>query len=151
MALPAYSGPRPLIQFINNFSQTVELLGRVIGPSQGRYLNTGQPKHRINAYTHQTSMPWVWFESTIPASERAKAVRALDRAAAVTGKTSCLAEENSPLPQTQKPYSLTHGAEPCKSLTALLNVFFVKNRYPSIWGYHCGGYEEHCLLGYNAV
>jgi hypothetical protein len=73
MALPAHSGPRPLIQFRNHFS----LLGRVISPSQGRYLNTGQYKHRINAYTHQTSMSWVGFEPTIPASERAKTVHAL--------------------------------------------------------------------------
>jgi hypothetical protein len=57
MALPAHSGPRRLIQFRNYFSQTVGLLRRVIGPSKGRYLNTGQHKHRINAYTHQTSMP----------------------------------------------------------------------------------------------
>jgi hypothetical protein len=32
----------------------VGLLGRVISPSQGLYLNTGQHKRRINAYTHQT-------------------------------------------------------------------------------------------------
>jgi hypothetical protein len=51
MALPAHSGPRPLIQFRNHFSQSVELPGRVISPSQGRYLNTEQHKHRINAYT----------------------------------------------------------------------------------------------------
>jgi hypothetical protein len=51
MALPAHTGPRPLIDFRNNFSQTVGLLGRVISPSQGRYLNTGQHKHRINAHT----------------------------------------------------------------------------------------------------
>jgi hypothetical protein len=50
--------------------QTVGLLGRVISSSQGLYLNTGQQKHRINAYTHQTSMPYVGFERTIPASER---------------------------------------------------------------------------------
>jgi hypothetical protein len=31
-------------------------------------------------------MPWVWFEPTISASERAKAVHALDRSATVTGK-----------------------------------------------------------------
>jgi hypothetical protein len=51
MALPTHSGPRPLIQFRNHFSRTVGLLGRVISPSQGRYLNIGQHKHRINAYT----------------------------------------------------------------------------------------------------
>jgi hypothetical protein len=51
MALPAHSEPRPLIQFRNHFSQTVGLLGWVISPSEGRYLNTGQHKHTINAYT----------------------------------------------------------------------------------------------------
>jgi hypothetical protein len=43
------------------------------------------PKHRIITYTHQTSMPSVGFEPTIPASERAKTVLALDRSATVTG------------------------------------------------------------------
>jgi hypothetical protein len=33
------------------YSQLVGLLGRVISPSQGRYLNTAQHKHRINTYT----------------------------------------------------------------------------------------------------
>jgi hypothetical protein len=42
-------------------------------------------KHRINAYTHHTSMPCVGFEPTIPASERAKTVHVLDRSATVTG------------------------------------------------------------------
>jgi hypothetical protein len=51
MALPAHSGPRPLIQFRNHFSQTEGLLGRMIGPSQGRYLNTGQLKHKL-IHTH---------------------------------------------------------------------------------------------------
>jgi hypothetical protein len=37
--------------------QTVGLFGRVISSSQGLYLNTGQHKHRINTYTHQTFMP----------------------------------------------------------------------------------------------
>jgi hypothetical protein len=43
--------------FRNHFSQTIGLLGRVISPSQGRYLNTGEHNYRINAYTHQTFMP----------------------------------------------------------------------------------------------
>jgi hypothetical protein len=51
MAFPAHSGPRPLIQFRNHFSQTAGLLGRVISPPQGRYLNTGRHKHRISSYT----------------------------------------------------------------------------------------------------
>jgi hypothetical protein len=85
MALPAHSGPRPLIQFHNHFSQSVGLLGRVISPLQGCYLNTGQHKHRINAYTHQMPMPWVWIKTTITASERGNTVHALDRVATVTG------------------------------------------------------------------
>jgi hypothetical protein len=72
-----------------NISQTVGLLGRVISPSQRRYPNTGQHKHRINTYTHQTSMPWLGFKPTIPASERAKTVHALDGSAAVTGFLTC--------------------------------------------------------------
>jgi hypothetical protein len=44
-------GPGLFFSFVIIFTQTVGLLGRVIGPSQGRYLHTGQHKHRINAYT----------------------------------------------------------------------------------------------------
>jgi hypothetical protein len=66
-------------------SQTVGHLGRVISPSQGRYLHTRQHKHRINTYTYQTSMPCVGLKPMIPASERAKTVHALDCSATVTG------------------------------------------------------------------
>jgi hypothetical protein len=55
-----------------------------ISSSQGLYLYTGQHKHRINTYIHQTSMSSVGFESTIPVSERGKKVYALDRSATVT-------------------------------------------------------------------
>jgi hypothetical protein len=34
------------------YTQSVGLLGRVIGPSEGLYLNTGQHKHGINVHTH---------------------------------------------------------------------------------------------------
>jgi hypothetical protein len=57
------------------FRQSVGHLGRGISPSQGRYLHTEQHKHT------QTSMPWMGFEPTIKAFERAKTVHALDRAA----------------------------------------------------------------------
>jgi hypothetical protein len=47
------------------------------------------PKHRTtqtqNKHTYQTSMPCVGFGPTIPASDRAKTVHALDRSATVTG------------------------------------------------------------------
>jgi hypothetical protein len=52
MALPAHSGPRPVIRFRNHFSQMVGLLGRVISPSQGRYLNKGQRKQNERIHTH---------------------------------------------------------------------------------------------------
>jgi hypothetical protein len=42
--------PGLFFSFVIFFTQTVGLLGRVISPSQGRYLHTGQHKHRINAH-----------------------------------------------------------------------------------------------------
>jgi hypothetical protein len=81
-------GPWPLLFNFMIILQTVGLLGRVISPSQGLYLKIGQHKHRINTYTHRTSMPFVGFEPTIPASERAKTVHASDRSATVTGTFS---------------------------------------------------------------
>jgi hypothetical protein len=48
-------GPWPLFSFLI-YSQSVGLLGRVINLSHGRYLNTEIHKHKINTYTHQTSM-----------------------------------------------------------------------------------------------
>jgi hypothetical protein len=44
-------GPGLFFSSIFFFRHPVGLLGRVISPSQGRYLNTGQHKHRINAHT----------------------------------------------------------------------------------------------------
>jgi hypothetical protein len=81
-------------QFLD-LTQAAGLLGRVISPTQGFYLNTGQHIHRINTYTHQTSMPWVGFEPTITASERAKTVNDLDRAATVTGSFDSWIGENN--------------------------------------------------------
>jgi hypothetical protein len=51
MALQPSVEPWPLLQFRNFFTQTVGFLGRVISPFQGRYLHTGQHKHRIKAHT----------------------------------------------------------------------------------------------------
>jgi hypothetical protein len=70
--------------------QTVGLLVRVISSSQGLYLNTGQHKHRINTYTHQTSMPCVGFEPMITASELAKTFHALDCSATVIGSNTTI-------------------------------------------------------------
>jgi hypothetical protein len=46
MALPSHSGPWPLIQFCNHFSQTVGLLGRV------QLVSRPVPKHRTTQ-THK--------------------------------------------------------------------------------------------------
>jgi hypothetical protein len=46
----------------------------------------------VPTHKHQTSMPWEEFEPTIPASERAKTVHALDRSATVTGELRPLSE-----------------------------------------------------------
>jgi hypothetical protein len=66
------------LQFLN-LRHSVGPLGRVIIPSQGRYLTQTQNKRT------QTSMSLVGTEPMIPAFERAKTVHALDRAATVTG------------------------------------------------------------------
>jgi hypothetical protein len=60
MAVQPFVGRWPLLQFRHLFfAQTVGLLGGVINPSQGRYLHTGQHKHRLNAHTNPS----------VPASE----------------------------------------------------------------------------------
>jgi hypothetical protein len=72
-------------QFLDHL-QTVGLLGRVTSSSQGLCLNTGQHKHRINAYTHIPNIrAMCGIQPTILASERVKTVHALDRSATVTG------------------------------------------------------------------
>jgi hypothetical protein len=50
---------------MNLFGQLVGLLGRVIGPTQGLYLHTGQ--HNTEKRGH-TSMPRVGFEPSVRAS-----------------------------------------------------------------------------------
>jgi hypothetical protein len=45
--------------FLIFFTQSIRLLGRGMSPSQGRYLHTGQHKHRINAHRHP-SLKWDW-------------------------------------------------------------------------------------------
>jgi hypothetical protein len=72
--------------FLWIYTQSIGLLGQVIGPSQGLYLNTGQHKHRRkHTHTRQTSMPERGFEPMITASMRAKIVHALDCSDTVAG------------------------------------------------------------------
>jgi hypothetical protein len=83
MTLQPFVGPWPVSQFRNHFKQTVGLLGWVTSTSQGRYLNTGQNKHKIKLHMHPCLR--VGFESTIPTFERAKTVHTLHRAATMIG------------------------------------------------------------------
>jgi hypothetical protein len=62
------------LQFLN-LRHLVGLPGRMISPSQGRYLTQ----------THKHPTSWVGFEPMIPVFERAKTVHVLDTAAAVIG------------------------------------------------------------------
>jgi hypothetical protein len=71
--------------FSLDFTQSVGYLGRVIGPSQGLYLNTRKHKHRLNAHTHTKHPCFSDIQPWITVSERAKTVHALDCAATVTG------------------------------------------------------------------
>jgi hypothetical protein len=147
MALSAHSAPWTLIQFRNHFSQSVGLLGRVISPSQGRYLNTGQHKHRINAYTHQTSMPWVGFESTIPVSQRMKTVYALDRAATVKGSLA------SSRPMLRSSCNLV-----TRNRTSVIDTLFRNPHYWSLIPNSCGtslflafGRNNCCIFPLNKI
>jgi hypothetical protein len=74
MALPAHSGPWPLIPFRNHFPQMVWLFGRVISSSQGRYLHTWQNKHGINADIHDLSVVRT-HDPSIRASENSSCLR----------------------------------------------------------------------------
>jgi hypothetical protein len=60
-------------------TQSEGLLGRGVSPSRDCYIHTEQDK------CTQTSMPPVGLEPTVPVSEPAKTVHALDRAATVIG------------------------------------------------------------------
>jgi hypothetical protein len=73
LGLPPWNSP---FHFgLLDLRHSLGLLGRVISSSQGLYLYTNTEK-RTYTHKHQTSMPWVGFEPTIPASERAKTVHA---------------------------------------------------------------------------
>jgi hypothetical protein len=66
MAIP---GPRQLILLCNLFFTGGQTLGRVINPSRGLCLNTGQQRHRINAYTQPILCP-EWDSN--PRSQRSR-------------------------------------------------------------------------------
>jgi hypothetical protein len=84
MALQPFLGPLPFSQFLDLFTQSVVLLGRVISPSQGLSTYT-QDIIKTQNKRKETSMPQVGFEPKIPMFERTKTVHASDRAATVFG------------------------------------------------------------------
>jgi hypothetical protein len=80
MTLQPFIGSWPFLQFRNLLTLVVGLRGRVISPPQGRYLHTGQHKHRKNAHPDIHASSEIRNHDPI---ERAKTVRALDRASTV--------------------------------------------------------------------
>jgi hypothetical protein len=75
-----FLGPGLIFQFLDLFTQTVGLLGRVISQSQGLYLYTGQHKHRkthkhINI--HASSRIRTYDHGGIRASEDSSCLRPL--------------------------------------------------------------------------
>jgi hypothetical protein len=71
--------PGLFFSFAIIFTQTVGLLGRVISPSQGRYLNTGQHKHRINAYIDMHALSVIrTHDPSVRASEDSSCLRPSD-------------------------------------------------------------------------
>jgi hypothetical protein len=70
MALQPSVGPWPLFQFLGLFTLSVGHLGRGISPSQGRYLHTGQHKHRIINTQRHPCLEWDWNPRSQRSSER---------------------------------------------------------------------------------
>jgi hypothetical protein len=83
MTLQSSVGLWPLLQFRIFFTLPARLLGRVISPSQGRYLHTEQQKHRINAHSDILALSGIRTHD--PSIRASKTVHALDSAATVIG------------------------------------------------------------------
>jgi hypothetical protein len=77
----------PISQFLDRFTdgRTHSTGGQLVARPLPKNRTTQTQNKRIHTHKHQTSMPWVGFESMIPASERAKTVHVLDRSATVIG------------------------------------------------------------------
>jgi hypothetical protein len=72
----AVQGPELLAHHSYIHTQTVGLLGRVISPSQDRYVHTGQHKHRINANTDMHSLNGLrTYGPSVRASEGSSCLR----------------------------------------------------------------------------
>jgi hypothetical protein len=82
MALQPFVGPSPLFQFLDPIHSGYDSLD---GGSARRKASTFTKNNQTQNKRTKTSMPRVGFKLTIPASERAKTVHALHRAATVIG------------------------------------------------------------------
>jgi hypothetical protein len=60
-----------VLHILNSYTQSVELLGRGIRPSQGRFLYTGQHKHRMSAKRYPCLQ---WDSNRVRTSDRAVTV-----------------------------------------------------------------------------
>jgi hypothetical protein len=71
MTLPAQSGPWPLTEFRNHFSQTAGFLGRLISSSQGRYLHAGNINtEQTHTHTKHLFLQWGWNPRSQRPNER---------------------------------------------------------------------------------
>jgi hypothetical protein len=73
MTLQSFVGPSPIFSFLTLYT-VGRTLGRGICPSQGRYLHTGQQKHRINVDI-EASIRIRTHDSSIRASEDTSCLR----------------------------------------------------------------------------
>jgi hypothetical protein len=89
MALQPFVGPWPLVSFLILYTDGST-------PWTGdQPVSSPLPTHKTTQTQNKrtrTSLPWMAFEPTIPAFERSKTVRAIDRAATVIGLWSYLTE-----------------------------------------------------------
>jgi hypothetical protein len=86
MALQHFVGPGLSLNFVIIFTYTIWLLGRVISLSQGRYLHTGQHKHRINARTDIHALSGIRNHNhSVRASEDGSCLRPRDHCDSLAG------------------------------------------------------------------
>jgi hypothetical protein len=74
--------------FLWIYTQTVDLLGRVIGPPQGLYLNTGQHRHRLNARARARTHTRIHTQT--PGIHALSGIRTHDHSVRACEDSSCL-------------------------------------------------------------
>jgi hypothetical protein len=87
-----------------------------------RHLAVHKHRETQTKHKHYISMPWMWFEPTLPASTRAKTFHASDCSATATGSSSIVLCSSWPLTRELAPV-WAHG-----SLRRLLSCFIFRRR-----------------------